>query len=226
MKKILLLLTLLLSLNSTVWGQTNEVKAYFQVGDNALHGIYGGFSGFYTRNFSDRLSLTGGLNLSTKNPQAFGGLYADGTYRFSVYKFNVYISNRLVYNYYGLSKMNELLYRIAGTWESRYFNLTLGNSFLGYFSKGSGNFEPVTLSVAMGLHLRPRENWWNVGLFIRNFDDFIYENYNIMYGVDGRIDVAKHWRILAEFTARPAGSMNQLAMKYETFFKLGARYKW
>lgn len=226
MRKQILVLFLFLGSLLTAYGQKNEVKTYLQFGHNTVHGFYGGMAGFYTRNFTDRLRLTGGLNLSTKNPQAFGGVSADVSYRFPVRKFNLYLSNRVVYNYYGVSEMSEMLNRISATWESRYFQLTLGNSFLGYFSHGSGAFEPVTLTLGMALHIRPSESWWNVGAFIRNYDDFIYENYNIMYGLDGRIDVAENWRLFSEFTARPAGNLNQLTIKYETFLKIGARYIW
>ncbi|MEG1749710.1 MAG: hypothetical protein RR249_08510 [Tannerellaceae bacterium] len=226
MKKGIILLLIFLCPFIGVYGQKNEVKAYLQVGDNALHGVYGGFTGFYTRNFTDRFELTGGLNLSTKNKHAFSGLSAETSYRFPVYKFNLYLSAKGVYSHYEISKMNEALFRLAATWESRYFQLTLGNSFLGYFSYGSSVFEPITWTFGTALHIRPRENWWNVGLFIRNYDDFIFENFNIMYGLDARVDVAKNWRLFGEITARPAGSLNQLAMKYETFLKLGVRRVW
>lgn len=226
MKKGALLLLLCLCPLISIWGQKNEVKSYIQLGDNALHGFYGGFTGLYTRNFTERFDATGGLNLSTKNKMLLSGLSAETRYRFSIQKFNLYVSAKGVYNYHQISQMNELLFRLSATWESRYFHLTLGNSFLGFFSHGSGVFEGITPTAGMGFTIRPKENKWNAGLFVRNYDDFIYENYNIMFGINGRLDVADRWRLFGEITARPAGSLNQLAMKYETFFKLGVTRVW
>ncbi|MEG1765055.1 MAG: hypothetical protein RR254_00165 [Muribaculaceae bacterium] len=223
-----LLTTLIITLIALIpaHAEKNEVSGYIQFGDNIVQGFYAGINGFYKRQMSSRFDLTGGLSFSTKNPQGFGGIMADGTYRIPVNRANFLISNRLVYNYYGAFNMNEFLYRLAVTWQTRYVEFTLGNSFLTYFSLGSHVFEPITWSVGFAAHLKPRECSWNIGLYIKNFDDFIYENYNINFGFDGRYRILKNWDIFGILMVRPAGSMNQLAVKYDTSFKLGVKYKW
>lgn len=227
MKIIIVFITLWLSV-LPVFGEKNEVTGYMQVGTNTVHGTYGGLTGLYKRNMSNRFTLTGGLNLSTKNCWGFGGILADATYRVSVKNFNLFISNRVVYNHYSskLYTTNELLYRIAATWQSRFFEITFGNTFFSYFQNGSSVFEPITWSVGFAGNIRPRENRWNAGLFIRNYDDFIYENFNLFFGVAGWYDILKNWRLIAELDIRPAGSLNQLAVRYETYVKLGVKYKW
>lgn len=225
MKVLITLMALLISV-IPVYAQKNEITGYVQFGDNIVHGFYGGVAGFYKRQMSSRFDLTGGFNLSSKNPAAFGGLYADGTYRIPVNRANFLISNRLVYNYYGESKMNEFLYRLAVTWQTRYVEITFGNSFLTYFSHGSSVFEPITWTIGFAAHLKPRESPWNVGLFIKNYDDFIYENFNINFGIDGRYEIMNNVSLFGILMVRPAGSLNQLAVKYDTSFKIGVKYKW
>ncbi len=225
MKVRLIALIILLSVLSAS-GAKNEVSGYVQFGQNTVTGFYGGMTGFYKRNMSSRFDLIGGLNLSTKGNCGFRGVSGDAVYRIPVNRANLFISNRLIYNYYGESSMNEFIYRIALKWETRYIEIIFGNSFLTYFSLGSHVFEPVTWSIGFGANIKPRESPWNVGMFIRNHDDFIYENFNINFGLRGYYDVMNNWRVFCELMVRPAGSMNQLAVKYETAFKTGVKYIW
>lgn len=204
----------------------NEVMGYFQFGKNILNSYYGGFTGFYKRNFGKRVEVIGGLNLSTKNPNGFGGVSGEVLYRIPIGNANLKFTNKAMYNYYGQSEMNEFVDRIAAIWQTRYVELIFGNSFLTYWSLGSSVFEPVTLTIGMSANLKPIENPWNVSMFIRNYDDFFVENFNINFGIKGYYDLLPQWRTFAELMVRPAGSMNQLAVKYETAFKFGVKYKW
>jgi hypothetical protein len=86
--------------------------------------------------------------------------------------------------------------------------------------------EPITLTFGAHATLRPRTNCWNVGLLFRNYDDFYYENWNINWGLDFYYRFNSKWKMFGEFNIRPAGSMSQLASKYETTGKVGVIYRW
>ncbi|MDD2962274.1 MAG: hypothetical protein PHR45_09400 [Muribaculaceae bacterium] len=203
--------------------QKNEVSGYAQFGKNTISGYYGGFTGFYKRAMTSRIDLIGGFNVSTKS---LYGISAEGSYRLPINRANLFFTARVGYNYYTMSTMNEYLFRLAVRWETRYIDVIFGNTFINYASLGSHNFEPVTWSVGFGANLKPRESLWNVGVFIRNHDDFFYENWNINWGLRGYFVLNPKVRFFGEFMIRPAGSMNQLAVKYETALKIGAKYKW
>jgi hypothetical protein len=86
--------------------------------------------------------------------------------------------------------------------------------------------EPLTLTFGAHASLRPRTHRWNVGLLFRNYDDFYYENWNINWGLDFYYKIKPSWKLFGEFNIRPAGSMSQLASKYETTGKVGLIYRW
>ena len=65
-----------------------------------------------------------------------------------------------------------------------------------------------------------------MGLFFRNYDDYYYENWNINWGIRWYAKVKDQWHLFGEFNIRPAGSMSQLASKYEGSVKVGLKYKW
>lgn len=52
------------------------------------------------------------------------------------------------------------------------------------------------------------------------------KNFNLFFGVAGWYDILKNWSLVAELDIRPAGSLNQLAVRYESYVKLGVKYKW
>jgi hypothetical protein len=76
------------------------------------------------------------------------------------------------------------------------------------------------------VNIRPRWNSWNIGLFFRNYDDFYYENWNINWGARWNANITSRMRLFGELNIRPAGSMSQLATKYETSMKIGMKYVW
>ena len=88
------------------------------------------------------------------------------------------------------------------------------------------NTKPLTFTFGFGVNIRPRTNPWNIGLFFRNYDDFYYENWNINWGLNFYATLTKRMQLFGEFNIRPAGSMSQLASKYETSGKLGLKYVW
>lgn len=207
------------------WSQKNEVWAYGQVGKNTISQFYQALNAFYTRSVTDRVSLMGGFELNSKK-DGFGGLLAEASYKLPFKHFSLIFSGRGVYNYYGKYDCNEYLFRLAVHAQSDHFDIVFGNSFLGYGQYGSSVFEPITWSVGFGANIKKRTSNWNVGLFLKNYDYFIYENWNINFGIRGYYGLTPRVRLTAELLVRPAGNINQLAQKYDTSFKLGASYKW
>lgn len=224
-RAFLLSLIVVLLLPFMASAQKNMVWGYGQYGTNTVYDTYGGVDLFYTRAINSHVDVTGGLDLMSKKG-GFGGVLAEVRYRIPVKGINVFVSGRGVYNYYGHSRMNEYLFRIALHAQSQYFDVVFGNSFLGYSSFGSSVFEPITWSVGFAANIKKRSSKWNFGAFIRNYDYFIYENWNINFGFRGWYDISDQLRLTGEFMTRPAGSMNQLAMKYDTSIKIGVNYKW
>ncbi len=204
----------------------NEIWAYGMVGKNTIEHFYQGFNVFYTRKMTGRVNLMGGIEFNSKK-KGFGGVLAEGRYKLPFKHFNLIFSGRGVYNYYGKYNMNEYLFRLAVHAQSEHFDILFGNSFLGYSSYGSSVFEPITWSVGFGANVMKRSSPWNVGIFLKNYDYFIYENWNINFGVRGYYElIADKVRLTGELLVRPAGNINQLAQKYDTGLKIGAQFKW
>ena len=65
-----------------------------------------------------------------------------------------------------------------------------------------------------------------IGLFFRNYDEFYYENWNINWGLRFYAGLKKNYNLFGELNIRPAGSMSQLASKYESTLRIGVRKRW
>lgn len=226
LKKTLILLMLMAFTGSAVSQEKNKALVYTDFGGHTLYGFNMGLSGLYTRTLSDRWEVTGGLNFSSRRPAFFNAIMGDATYRIPVKTFNVYLSGRMMYTYYSDSKMNDLLWRVAAKWESKYFDLVLGNSVVHTFSMGSSFTEWWVPSLGVFARLKPIHHPWNVGVHLRNYDDFFYENFNLNYGLNGYYNLNDQWGIMSEITIAPAGTLSQLATPYKFYIKLGATYKW
>jgi hypothetical protein len=107
-----------------------------------------------------------------------------------------------------------------------YFYLRVGESYIHFKTLDFGYTEPLTFTFGIGAQIRPRWNSWNLGFFFRNYDDFYYENWNINWGLDFYATLTKQIQLFGELNIRPAGSLSQLASKYETSGKLGLKYVW
>ena len=114
----------------------------------------------------------------------------------------------------------------GGTWETPYFQLRIGESYIHYHLLHFGTTEPLTFTFGTSVNIRPRWNSWNIGLYFRNYDDFYYENWNINWGLNFYAGIAKDMQLFGQLNIRPAGSMSQLASRYETSCKLGIKYVW
>ncbi|MBP5498592.1 MAG: hypothetical protein J6X81_04415 [Muribaculaceae bacterium] len=207
----------------------NEVSGYIVAGDNVVSGAFGGFAGSYTRHLTPRWHVGGDMQM-----QFWKQLYSfdvTGGYRLPVKYGHLYFDGKFMLNRYSRWGATETIFNLAATWESAYVDIRLGESLIhihthGRFSNGSGYTEPLTLTFGFGANIRHRSNPWNVGLFFRNYDEFYYENWNINWGIRWYAKVKDQWRLFGEFNIRPAGSISQLASKYEGSVKVGLKYKW
>ncbi len=204
----------------------NEVVAYTQLGDNTITGFYYGATGLYTHHFNRHWALEGGANLQFK--KQLYGLSARGIFHFSWTRHSdFFVSGKLMYNRYHAYDASECVANVSVNWQTSYFDMTLGESLIHFNSLGSGYTEPLTLAFGIGANIRRRDNSWNLGLFFRNYDDFYYENWNINWGIRFYSPLPHtRLKLFGEINVRPAGSMSQLATKYETHIKLGIKHVW
>ena len=194
----------------------NELSGYFMGGYNVVVEGFGGLAASYKHHLTDRWTV-GGDAQAQLGKQLYS-IDAKGGYRLPYKWMDFYFDATLLYNRYQKWSVNEKIANLSVTWETPYVYLRVGES-LSYT-------EPLTFTFGFGAQMRPRWNPWNVGIFFRNYDDFYFENWNINWGLNfyGRINSTMHF--FGEFNIRPAGSMSQLASKYETSGKLGIKYVW
>ena len=207
----------------------NVIDGYLTGGSNGVTGGFISEAGTYTRHLTDRWSISAGEQI-----QFFKQVYSVdvmGTYRLPAGKSNLYFDGRLLFNRYDRWKVNEPIVHLSMLWESPYVDIRIGGSYIHYWMDGvdteytdASYTEPVAVTVGLGVNIRPRTNPWNLGLFIRNYDHFYYENWNINWGVRFYAPLVRDLKLVGEFNVRPAGSMSQLATRYETSLKLGVRY--
>ena len=202
----------------------NEVSATIVTGRNIITNASMGTKFHYKHYFDKHWSIDGGLN--TQFTKQLYGIKARGEYHFQVEAFHMFASAEALYNRYNRYSTNEFDANVSLRIERGYWDITLGESIINYSIHESGYTEPHTLTFGAHATLRPRTNHWNVGLIFRNYDDFYYENWNINWGLDFYYKFNPKWKLFGEFNIRPAGSMSQLASKYETTGKIGIIYKW
>ena len=202
----------------------HEASASVTVGKNIITGPCIGNTLHYKHYFNDHWSVDGGANL--QYTKELYGIKAKGEYHFKVKSFHMFASAELLYNRYFKYKTNEIDGNISIRFERGYWDITLGETLINYTIGKSGYTELPTLTFGAHATLRPRTNNWNVGLLFRNYDDFYYENWNINWGMDFYYKFNSKWKMFGEFNIRPAGSMSQLASRYETTGKVGLIYRW
>ena len=202
----------------------NEVSGSVVTGKNIITSASIGTTFHYKHYFSHHWSLDAGVN--TQFSKQLYGVKTRGEYHFQVMAFHLFASAEALYNHYHKYNTNEFDANISLRIERGYWDITLGETLINYSIGKSGYTEPPTLTFGAHATLRPRTNQWNVGLLFRNFDDFYYENWNINWGLDFYYRFNPTLKLFGEFNVRPAGSMSQLASKYETTGKVGVIYKW
>lgn len=207
--------------------KANEVKAYMTPGNSIVYNANIGFAGLYTRHLTDRVDVTGGIYFSTKRKFFFSSLNVAGSYRLPLTKsMNLYGMAKLNFTNYSEFHLKEYVYRLAVKFESNYFDLELGNSIFNYRSYGEHLTEAYNPSFGLNLRFKKLSSSWYAGVFLRNFDDFYFENFNVIWGCNGYYKLNDKISFLGELDIQPAGNMSQLATKYAYYFKLGGIYKW
>ncbi len=213
----------------------NEVYGLLLGGYNTVTGAFVGESATYVRHLTDRWSIGCGEQV-----QCMKWLYSAevmGTYRLPLgKKSNLYIDGLFIYNRYQRWKMNETIANLSFLLEWNYVDLRLGGSYIRYVMSGVkerfGYFtdaaysEPVAMTFGLGVNLLERASKWNLGIYLRNYDQFYYENWNINWGVRFLATLTPEMKLLGEFNVRPAGNLSQVATRYETSMKIGVRYVW
>ena len=202
----------------------NEIEGYLQYGKNEVQGYFFGPMVSYKRHLTDRWFVGGALELPIGKGKY--SIYAQGGYRLPASYFNFYFMGKFMYARYTTYGTNETNFNVSVLWEAPYFEILLGESVINARMLGSSYTEPLTFTFGAGVNIRPRWNSWNIGLFFRNYDEFYYENWNINWGVRFNANLPKRLKLFGEFNLRPAGSLNQLATKYETSIKLGIKHVW
>lgn len=154
-------------------------------------------------------------------------LDALGSYRIPLGKSDLYLGTHALMSRYNRWHTWELVLNASAQWVAYYGDIRLGLSYIHYWTDSTSSYtEPPTITVGLGLNLKPRTSPWNIGLFVRNYDQYYYENWNLNWGVRFYVILQQNLKLLGEFNVRPAGSMSQLATRYETSLKLGLNYVW
>lgn len=213
----------------------NEINGSLFFGENVVTGFYFGENAIYTHHFTPRWSISAGQQI-----QFLKQVYAidvTGTYRIPILKkTNLYIDGRVMYSRYQRWKVDEPVVNLSAYLETTYFDLRWGWSFISYHKLDvkeeykkfttSSYTEPLVMTIQLGINIRPRNHPWNLGLFIRNFDQYYYENWNINWGLRFHCTLPLDMKLFSELNVRPAGSISQLATRYETSLKVGLKYVW
>ena len=202
----------------------NELYGYFMGGNNVVTNGFGGLAVSYKRHLTDRWHVGG--DAQAQSGKQLYSVDLQGGYRLPVKWMDFYFDGKVMYNRYQRWGVNETIANLSLTWETPYFNLRVGESYIHFNMLNFGYTEPLTFTFGFGAQIRPRWNAWNIGLFFRNYDDFYYENWNINWGLNFYAPLVKDTQLFGEFNIRPAGSLSQLASKYETSGKLGIKYVW
>ena len=202
----------------------NEVSLSLTTGKNIITGPCIGNTVHYKHYFNNHWSVDGGANL--QYTKGLYGFKAKGEYHLKIMSFHMFASGEYMFNHYHDYNTNENVGNMSVRFERGYWDITLGGSLIGYNMMGDHYTEPLTLTFGAHASLRPRTHHWNVGVLFRNYDDFYYENWNINWGLNFYAPIVKDVKLFGEFNIRPAGSMSQLASKYETTGKVGLIYRW
>lgn len=202
----------------------NELSAYLMGGNNVMSAAFGGLEASYLRHFNNRWHA--GADVQLQMGKQLYSADIQGGYRLPAGWSNFYFDGKAMYNRYQRWNANEVVGNLSVTWEMPYFFVRVGESYIHYQMGDFGYTEPPTLTFGTAVNIRPRWQKWNIGLFFRNYDDFYYENWNINWGLNFYTALQSDLQLFGEFNIRPAGSMSQLASKYETSGKLGLKYVW
>ena len=203
----------------------NEISGHLTGGYNVISNAFVGEAVTYTRHFTERWSIRAGQQLQLVKWLVSADV--TGTYRLPLRSCNLYFDARILNNLYASRHTDELCVHVSAMLETAHFDMRLGASYIGYVNVANGGrySELPTLTAGLGVNFLPRAHPWNIGLFLRNYDQYYYELWNLNMGL--RFHCTLPWNVLrlfGEFNVRPAGTLSQLATPYETSLKLGLHY--
>jgi len=199
-----------------------EISGYVMAGNNLVTGWFGGLEASYKRHLTNRWNVKGAIQ--AQFGKQLYSIYGQGGYRLPWKHGTFCFDGQLMYNRYQMFNCNEYNVNLSAMWEHNYFYLRIGESWIQYRLMGYHYTEPLTFTFGAGVNVRPRSSWWNFGLFFRNYDEFYYENWNINWGFHWYASISHKMKLFGEINVRPAGSMSQLASRYETSAKVGVKY--
>ena len=202
----------------------NEITSYMMGGYNVVTEGFGGLEVSYKRHLTDRWHVGG--DAQAQFGKQLYSIGVQGGYRLPVGWSNFYINAMALLNRYERWNVNETIGNMSVTWEMPYFHFRFGGAYLHYKMEDFGYTEPPIMILGTSVHIRPRWNSWNIGLFLRNYDDYFYDGWNINWGLNFYSPLYRDMQLFGEFNIRPAGSLNQLATRYEYSGKLGIKYVW
>ena len=211
----------------------NEISGYLIGGSNVITGSFFGEAATYTHHFTDRWSITAGQQVQFLKWQISTDVM--GTYRLPVgRRYNLYFDARILNNFYARWHTQEFAINASAYWEGSYFDMRLGLSYVHLYRywmneeylpfSDKGYTEPPMLTFGIGANVHPRSHPWNIGVFFRNYDHYYYDIWNINWGLRFHATLPYAIKLYGELCFRPAGSLSQLATRYEIAPKLGIKY--
>jgi len=199
-----------------------EIMGYAMAGNNLVTGGFGGLAGKYKYHFNKHWHVAGAAQ--AQFGKQLYSIYGEGGYRLPWRWGTFCFDGQVMYCRYNRFRTNEYDMNLSATWEHDYFYLRIGESWIRYHVWDESYTEPLTFTFGVGVNVRPRTSWWNLGAFFRNYDEFYYENWNINWGFHWYARLKKQMTLFGEIDIRPAGSMSQLASRYEVSTKVGLKY--
>ncbi|MCF0205344.1 MAG: hypothetical protein HUK12_08695 [Muribaculaceae bacterium] len=212
--------------NTPIDSCMHEASGFLSSGVNfAGGGFFMGPTFSYKQFFPKHWYVGGSADLSFGKNRY--GLYAKGGYWLhGSRRFDFFFEGKVMYNRYSRFNTNEVTTTLLAIWEGSHFNVHLGTSLVTFSMLGSSHTETPVITFGASANIMPRKNSWNIGIFFRNYDEFYYENWNINWGANWYASLGKRLKMYGEVNLRPAGSLSQLATRYEFSFKAGVRYHW
>lgn len=221
MKKILIILTLMLSVVTAKAQWT--LQAYGEYDYTRSSGSSASFAVKGDCRLADNFNLGVGLQATT-----FGRYSINLQYQVNLLKAKcgtLYLENRYLYRLFPNYKLQEFNALLDLGWRNRHFNFQLGlaNRFTAPIPlrKNGGMetiFEPMNVTFCVEGNIFDQEHAWNLGARISNYRDFVIERFTLFfYSINGYYDFGNGLRIMSEVGLHPCGVLN-LSSQYNGWF--------
>lgn len=205
---------------------TKEVELFLD-GGNKSSSYYGAAAAMFATPIAKKWELAGGFKgTSEKTYHAT----ANSRYTFAQRERARYsVGATYLYSYYQPYSIshNALSLYLHGMWR-KHWEVSLGLTTMLFSSKGiTPIYEPLALYWGFGYHVKQIDHRWNIGLFIKNFDDFVLSrSHEIFYTVKGSYDITDHYKVSLSATTAPAGAFHLTEQIYNTYLRVSVCYKW